>query len=169
MGGDITRTLENLPGFLGSGDFAKGKVHKLITIGTPHLGSPLASQLLQANNSCTRDLMARSPAGNVAIVTATVDGVPAVGGGIGDLQPGSAALGFANTNGHNVPTALLAGQATSANFAGLTSTGCLGARYIRHHCGTDPLAQNLTSTGWSQVFAGQASDAIVPVGSELAG
>ena len=41
---------------------------------------------------------------------------------------------------------------------------------IRHKCAsTDPLAANLTSTGWNTVFAGNANDGVVPLLSQLNG
>lgn len=42
------------------------------TIGTPHLGSPLASQLLQDTNACIRNLLASKE--HIALRTATVAG-----------------------------------------------------------------------------------------------
>jgi hypothetical protein len=42
MGGLVVRQAEQLAGFLGTDSFGYGYVHELITIGTPHLGSPLA-------------------------------------------------------------------------------------------------------------------------------
>ncbi len=175
MGGTITRTLQNLPGFTSSLSFGIGIVHKLITIGTPHLGTPLATQLIQTNNTCTRNLLAAN--NKIAFFTATVSGVSGVSGGIGDLHgDGSTQLNSSpalnriyNSNGPMVPTATLAGTTTPSNLTTLDDT-ISRAHYIRHKCAsTDPLAANLTSTGWNTVFAGNANDGVVPLLSQLNG
>jgi pimeloyl-ACP methyl ester carboxylesterase len=165
MGGTTTRTLEYLPQFTNGASFGVGSVHKLITIGTPHLGSPLAIQLIQSNNTCIRNLLADG--GNVAFFTATVAGVPNVSGGDGDLQGDGfgGTLSFAlnaiqPANGHEVATALIAGTMTANNTNSLSSTFS-AAGYIRYECRGNPLADNLTPAGWPTVF-GQPSDAIVP-------
>ena len=51
MGGDIMRTVASLPTFLSADTYGVGPIDKLITIGTPHLGSPLAIQLLQEGDN----------------------------------------------------------------------------------------------------------------------
>ena len=90
MGGVVTRTWVKTPGFADYRTFGKGYIHKLITIGTPHLGSPLAVELGNtSDNSCTRTGMALI--GNVAINTAKVSAQP-VKGAIGDLNPLSGSL-----------------------------------------------------------------------------
>jgi len=167
MGGTITRTLENLPGFTGADSFGVGSVHKLITIGTPHLGSPLAADLL-FGNSCTAGFLAENQ--NVSLATVTIQGVPGVSGGIGDLQPTSFALGqIQDPNGHEVPTALIAGTMTQANLGGLNCTLCV-ASYLRSvKCPSDFLASNLTASGWPTVFGGAPSDAVVPLASQWNG
>jgi pimeloyl-ACP methyl ester carboxylesterase len=169
MGGTITRTLENLAAFTGPESFGVGNVHKLITIGTPHLGTPLSTQLIQVNNTCIRDLLADKK--NVAFFTATVAGAN-VSGGAGDLQGDgsggsmSGALNnLLNPNGHEVPTGLIVGTMATSNLSSLNCTLC-GASYIRSTCSNNPLAISLTSTGWPTVFGGP-SDGIVPRLSQL--
>src|ERR1700730_8687545 len=165
MGGTITRTLENLPGFTGQESFGLGNVHKLISIGTPHLGSPLATQLLQTNNSCLRNLLAGR--GNVAFLTATVAG-GGVSGGVGDLQGdgfggslSEALLRIQPANVHEVATALIAGSMNSNNTSSLNCVLC-AVNYIRQfRCQGNPLADSLTAGGWPTIF-GQPSDGIVP-------
>ena len=87
MGGLVTRALEQLPDFAGSNSWGKGYVHKLITIGTPHRGSPLATQLLQDNNTCVRMVLAKAQ--KVTFDSANL-GQGWENGGVGDLQPGRA-------------------------------------------------------------------------------
>jgi len=65
MGGDIVRTIALGSGFQSNDTYGHGPVDKLITIGTPHLGTPLATQLVQDDaNACFR--LALSLAGNGA-------------------------------------------------------------------------------------------------------
>jgi uncharacterized membrane protein len=61
MGGNIARTLPLLSTFFANVTFGQGSIHKLITIDTPHLGSPLATRLLSAeeNGGCIQTLLAK--------------------------------------------------------------------------------------------------------------
>lgn len=170
MGGLVTRTLENLSDYLDKSSFKSGSVHKLITIGTPHLGSPLAQQLLQSANSKVRNFLAWR--GRASVYTASVAGRPTTGA-VGDLQGDangmnlSAALtAIARPNGHEVPTALIAARITPTNTASLDSLFSAGNLLIRATCAGDPLADNLTSTSWRTVFGNQESDGIVPESSQ---
>ncbi len=167
MGGTITRTVEGLPEYIGPESFGLGNVHKLITIGTPHLGTPLATQLLQANNSCIRNLLAKK--GKLSLSSATVGG-SSVSGAVGDLEgdglggtlsPALQKIG--TSNGHEIPTALISGIMAQGNLSGLNYSAA--AAYLRFKC-SDPLAQSLTVGGWPNIFR-QDSDAIVPLTSQL--
>lgn len=174
MGGDITRSLRAVSSFASSSNFGKGGVHKLITIGTPHLGSPLATQLLQTSNVCVAGLLAG--AGNISFSTVTLSAGGTVTGGVGDLQGngtgGGLSLALTALQSSFVipfPTALIAGTINSTNLNGLNCSFC-AAGYIRYKCGGtkpgDPLAQNLTATSWPTVLGGP-SDSVVPYTSEL--
>jgi hypothetical protein len=55
MGGTVARTLINLQRFVAPETYGAGYIHKLITIGTPHEGSPLAFDLIQTANTCLRN------------------------------------------------------------------------------------------------------------------
>ena len=172
MGGDIVRSLRLQPlqaSYLSSDTFAQGPIHKLITIGTPHLGTPLATQLLQPQNSCIRNVLAKK--GNIAFNTVTFSPTT-YAGGVGDLQGdgfgGGLSIALQNlrsSNVHPTPTAVIAGIMNALNLSGLNCTLCV-ASYIAHHCKSDPLASNLTAAKWPSVF-GQSSDAIVPRFSQL--
>ena len=128
MGGTITRALQYLASYTGPESFGKGNVHKLITIGTPHLGSPLATQMLADDNQCARTWL--GVGGTVAINIATVAGVPMVSGAAADLQgPGltgiiSPALSAIQPMTSNpVPTAMIAGMTTQqANLQNVGTT-----------------------------------------------
>lgn len=172
MGGDITRTLPLQKGFLSDNTLGQGNVHKVITIDTPHLGTPLAIDLLQDGNTCVRNLLAVG--GNIAFSSVTLSGQQ-VNGAVGDLEGDgtggglSTALGNLQQTGfHQLPTALISGVVDSTNLDSLSTS--FTANVIFQICGVlfgDPLAQALTPKGWPTVF-GQASDAIAPLSSQLA-
>jgi len=174
MGGDITRYLALQPSFLSGVTFGQGNVHKVITIDTPHLGTPLAIQILQNDNTCVRNLLASK--GNIAFSSVILNG-SSVNGAAGDFQGdgfgGSLSMALddlKNKVTHPLPTALIAGIMDSGNLAHLLVPGNATAIYVV--CGTgllNPLALELTPFTWSAVFGGQDSDAIVPLASQLNG
>jgi pimeloyl-ACP methyl ester carboxylesterase len=169
LGGLITRTLPLLPTFLSNTTFAEGVVHKLITIDTPHLGSPVAADFL--STQCARYLLAS--AGNFAFLSATIP-QGTFSGAVGDLQGNGfggnlspALQTIANSGSHPLPTALTYGIAETNNFSSLATNNT--SRALHNICGTlfgEPVAQRLTPTGWPTEF-GQDSDGIVPEASEL--
>ncbi|MCU1240036.1 MAG: hypothetical protein JWO71_762 [Candidatus Acidoferrum typicum] len=172
MGGVIARTAALQPGFLNDNlnpSFGQGYIHKLVTIDSPHLGSPLATQLLtpQESGGCLQLLLANRQ--KFVFNTVTLNGAGTVSGAVADLvdAPMSPALSnIANNSPHPLPTSLIAGIYT--DWPGLDSSGTAWA--IRHWplgCPSDPLAQRLTSTGWQQLFNNQPNDAIVSESSEL--
>ncbi len=186
MGGLVTRQAEGLPGFADSSSFGAGSIHKLITIGTPHFGSPFATRLLQ--ESCMaflKDLQGYLVLGqNVRFA----NGSPSADGAVFDLQgtptgtsPGlSGALQQLNGRaGFGVQTHLIAGSMTSANFgpSGGSGPALATADLICNHInpisllyGSSPMAESMKSyQGWQQIFNNAPSDAIVPVASQLAG
>jgi len=175
MGGDISRTMPSLTGFLcgdascGQVNYNLGPVHKLITIGTPHRGSPLAVDLLPNSggdpNSCVRRVLATKNLASFQTVTIGTN-TPPVNGAVGDLAAAPANL---PTTGP-FPIAYLAGSTAQSNLAtvGQTTSGkLLGA------CSAflDPLALYLDPTLWNEVFGGpaNANDGVVPVTSQLNG
>jgi len=171
MGGDVTRTFPQVKGFYGSTTYGLGGVHKVITIGTPHWGSPLAPHLLDNNNQCVRGVLALSGSPSFTSVTFT-NGMTTTGG-VGDLEGDgfggslSAALQRLQTPiPHPLPTALIQGLESQSQLDGLN--GSAVAEAIRVFCFTDYLAKHLTSTGWPEIF-NQESDSIVPALSEVAG
>jgi hypothetical protein len=168
MGGDVARTLPLLPVYsTNSTTFGQGIIHKLITIDTPHQGSPLATNLLLSANACTRGILAG--AGKYAFSSVQLNGQN-VNGAIGDIRPSSAALNAINNppqpQPHPLPSALIAGIYT--NFASLNCSLCAAAilRNQNTGCPNDPLAQSLTQQGWPAIF-GEQNDAIVGLSSQL--
>jgi pimeloyl-ACP methyl ester carboxylesterase len=182
MGGDVTRALVQLPRNVSPSSFGAGSVHKLITIGTPHLGSPVALALLTpptgpGNNNCVRQTL--EAFGNVALSSATVAGTSFTGA-IADLgapvgatadngQLSQAIQNIQSGSGLQAPTALIGGTMAAQNLASL---GPPNFNVLRAICGAaagDPLANSLTSTGWPLVFGagGQPSDGMVSLVSQL--
>jgi len=183
MGGDISRTLALQTGalslqanFLDAKTFGQGSIHKLITVDTPHLGSTLATQLLQGQNACVRNKLALAGMASfesVGVITSLGPAAIGLPGAVGDLvdSPLSQALtniSINNSGQRTVRTALIGGAENGANLAGLANTSSLG--FVLHTaCGTfgsSQLAANLTPTGWPTVF-GQDNDAIVGQASQF--
>lgn len=193
MGGNVARTMAvpNEPWtFLTNGTYGIGPIEKLITIGTPHLGSPLATQLLPTGssdpNSCVREVLGHG--GDVALQVANV-GNARVNGGVNDLVgDGQDTSGLsellqslrAAQSTQPFPMAYLSGTESAGNLAGLSScdvSGCTAAA-INSICGTlfhDPLGNSFTSDKWPFVFGantnGQAnpSDGVaLPLGGTSA-
>ena len=171
MGGDITRTLPSITQFYHPITFTLGFVHKVITIGTPHWGSPLATMLLTSSNECVRGVLATN--GSPSFTSVTFKNGTKTSGGVADLQGDgfggglSAALQkLQNPIPHALPTALIQGLESQSQLDGLNSSSA--AQAIRLLCFTDPLAKDLTSSGWPKIF-GQESDSIVPALSAVAG
>ncbi len=163
MGGDIARTMPTLTNFLnGSSNYNLGFIHKLITIGTPHLGTQLAVDLLPFGssdpNKCVRNALWLFK--DVSLQSATVNGSP-WDGAVGDLQ-----LGVSGTQ--SLPTAHIAGSTTSANLSQLDAYFSVSSS-LYNTCGAvsnDPLALRLTPTLWNQEFGGVANDGIVTLISQ---
>jgi pimeloyl-ACP methyl ester carboxylesterase len=171
MGGDITRTFPLIKGFYGNTTFGLGGVHKMITIGTPHWGSPLAPHLLDNNNQCVRGILATS--GSPSFTSVIFNNGKTTTGGVGDLQGDGFGGGLSPALQalqvpipHPLPTALIQGLESQSQLDGLDSSSV--AKAIRLFCFTDYLARHLTSKGWPEIF-NQESDSIVPALSEVAG
>lgn len=193
MGGDVTRTMPLIPGFASATTFGRGDVHKLITIDTPHLGSPLGIDLLPASNGddpnkCVRGLFGFSSFYAVASVT-TPDGKQ-IDGAMGDLagdgtgstlSPALQAMLSSSTNPPLqtplLPTAFVAAIAGPTQLGGLDychqhykdkkpPKQCDKYTLLQAFCGSNPLVKNMTSADWEDnVMMGQ-SDALVPFTSE---
>ena len=171
MGGDITRTMPMLSKFYSPTTFALGFIHKVITIGTPHWGSPLATMLLNNNNECVRGVLTQS--GSPSFSSVTFQNGTSTTGGVSDLRGdgfggslSSALQKLKKPIAHPLPTALIQGLESQSQLDGLdTSPVALSIRIL---CFGDSLAGHLTSTGWPKIF-GQDSDSIVPALSEVAG
>lgn len=184
MGGDISRTfplvnnssfgitVPDQTTFLSPNNFGQGSIHKLITIDSPNLGSPLATQLLNGQNGCVAGILAsRNMPAFSSVQLAYESATISIPGAVGDLvdSPLSQALqNIAAPGQHVLPTALIAGTINSANLAGLaTDATALG---LQTTCGTlfrNPIA--LALPNWPSIFGNQANDAIVSLNSQLNG
>ena len=177
MGGDVARTLPQMPGYLDQYNYGLGVVHKLITIGTPHQGSPLATDLLQSSNQCVRSLF--SARGLYAFSTVTSLSGATINGGVGDLQPTSSAVSAIHTGSAIIPTAMIGAQLSSGQLAGAGGLSPSWGYVLTTLCGaptgvSDPLALALNPTGWPALFVSPtnpagASDGIVPLSSAFDG
>jgi pimeloyl-ACP methyl ester carboxylesterase len=167
MGGDISRTMFLLSTFLSGTTFGAGPINKLITVATPHLGTPVAADLLSSSNTCARNVLASD--GDIALQSITFSGTTA-DGAVLDLE-GSGTGSSLSTALSNLkatqpfPTSYIAGIATSTNLNGLSCIFC-AAEALRILCSGDPLATDLTAKKWTTIY-GQNNDTIVPVDSAL--
>jgi pimeloyl-ACP methyl ester carboxylesterase len=163
MGGVITRMMPLQLTFFSDVTFRKGIVHKLITLDTPHRGSPIAPRLLQPENKCVTNLLDK--AGNVSLGSVVMKDGRFIFAAVGDLSPGSLALTeIAAPGAPRAPTHFVVG--TYTNWSSLDSSKM--ALFMRTWCSSAPLAQSLTSTGWPAVF-GEGNDGIVGATSQAAG
>ncbi len=172
MGGDVSRTMLLLPNYLSNPTFptfGAGPINKLITIATPHLGTPVAALLLASNNACVRNVLAGDQ--DYALASITFSGQMA-NGAVGDLEGngfgGSLSMALTNLNQIQTQpfkTAYIAGIATSTNLNGLSCIFCT-AEVVRALCSSNPLAKDLTATKWTTIY-GQSNDTIVPLDSAL--
>ncbi len=167
MGGDISRTMFLLSTYLSATTFGAGPINKLITIATPHLGTPVAADLLASNNTCARNVLASD--GDIALQSITFSGTTA-NGAVFDLEGNGfgSSLSVALSNLKQTQpfrTAYIAGIATSGNLKGLSCLFC-NAGALRLICAGNPLAADLTAAKWPTIY-GQNNDTIVPVDSAL--
>lgn len=58
MGNLVVRQMSTLPTFRRNENSRAGDVHKVISVGGPHLGSPLAASLLESSSGCVRGFVA---------------------------------------------------------------------------------------------------------------
>ncbi len=179
MGGDIARYLTTDVSYLDDPSFRQGLIHKLITIDAPHKGSPLATDLLNAANSCVASTM--SFLQNTVVTQATLATGEVVQGAVSDLQDLNSNGVFVsqglntinNFIGQPIPTAFIAADANAANYAGLQGTSLLKGMFYILGCSNNPIYQAMSPTTWSpttwsdQIFNGNDNDGIVAVSSQL--
>jgi hypothetical protein len=179
MGGDITRTLVLQPGFYVDTNFLAGDIHKVVTINTPHLGTPVASNLLSSDNNCISGLLGLH--GMNVIGELPVNG-QLVSGAINDLSADgyvggnfSEALNDLQVRGTSqlLPVAVIASKEDATNLSGLDCDVCI-VKVIKNLCYFDPLTNFMHPQTWPSIFSTppyqpQGDDALVPFVSELDG
>ena len=153
MGGLVVRMLPLLEqAFFRDDNFQLGDVHKLINIGTPHFGSPLARFLRRS--PCVSDFL-------------TDNGRPTNQGAIEDLVPNSQALN--QINGTSSPLELhqivgLAGEQNKRDSENSTVLFLLGRIICRHDFRRIP-----SGTFFDTVLQTPEHDLIVPASSQRGG
>lgn len=167
MGGAIVRTIQTRPTNFGWQTFGAGPFHKLITIDTPHRGSPVATQLIRPANACMRRRIALF-APNFALQSAVIAGTAGTtNGAVGDLveSPLSGALQRLSSSGvRPLLVSFVAG--TYDDWPALEFA--FNAVLLRLTC-DDPLSEALTPDGWPTVFGHELNDAIVSRTSQIDG
>ena len=172
MGGDVARAMAVMPFYLARDNYDKGVIHKMITLDTPHRGTPVANRLLQANteenNGCFR--IGLAIAGHWSYLMAT-GSFGFTNGAVGDLQVGSPELQLLGES--TIPTARIAAQ--------YLNWGTVGRGFLTHICkfldSHSLLAKQLTDTPtrWPAVFTdsddpvNHPNDGLVSVTSQLNG
>lgn len=142
MGGMVTRTMALLPGFANPENLGNGYVRRLITVNTPHLGTPFAVRLQEQPSSCSAVLGTFGMATDKGAVRDLRSDSPPV---LQDLRQRNGALAL--------QTHAIAGVASAPQIS--TSENSLGAFAIKLACPTV-----LPSNNFQAVF-GQPHDLIV--------
>lgn len=165
MGGVIARTMvSDLPGYYAN-TFGKGLIRRLVTLGTPHEGSPWANLLWTGHNTriigSLLDRFFRSMGSHIHFCG------PIDEGAIEDLQIGSNALQNMGTT--NVPSFALIGDCnpddnTMIPFIDAAYNAC---RFF--HINTGSLNTSSRTAFVNSVMNGLASDLIVPGLSQQGG
>lgn len=182
MGGLVTRDISLLPEYVDKASFDAGNIHKLITIGTPHYGTPFATEVLK--DPLVESILALQ--GRLAFGWGVVVGWQLmVPGAVYDMQGDTTGTGGGLTpnltalnaqgNPHPLRVAAIAGRLDpDTNLQGLSSrwrkvqkpaAQIVGSLY---GCGPCKIESALSAGTWNTVFGGNDSDAMVSVTSQLA-
>jgi len=177
LGGLMARGMIRLPRFYSDETYQRGRFHKLITLGTTHLGSHQSLRLLDGTNDCSRSKGIYSGAYN--LTEAVIDGVR-YNGAVFD-QTGDGTLSGASEKIQElheplpklgdgsapprVPTAFVAGGWTNDNSS--TDVDSQGGK-LRVVC-SDFMAEHFRVSLWDEIFDGLLNDVIVSVVSAADG
>jgi hypothetical protein len=133
MGGLVSRQVTSLLDFKNDINYQKGIMHKLVTIGTPHRGTPLVNLMLLPDIDCVRQsatqppiFTGRAPNVNVNVFNATIDGKPTI-------IPGAALQ--MEGNGRDIPTIQGGSNAALANLASIAPIGKVPTSLITGNIG----------------------------------
>jgi pimeloyl-ACP methyl ester carboxylesterase len=188
MGGLVARTMPTLTAYAQNRNYNRGSIHKLITIGTPHLGSPQALYILKDENRCFRENFVKLFFKNSIDIQSVVLSSSLVSGGTGDL----AGIGLKKVNEGGVILPSPAIQQLDASIPLALIAGDMGDRIddlqfnfvrtvVANGCGSNPLSDFFSTENYSKLFDPFAfvparqnleriayrSDAIVPLTSAL--
>ncbi len=159
MGGDITRTMvARQPAYM-SNTFGMGLIHRFVTLGTPHYGSPWANLLWGLHNL--------PEGGPVVDYLASSVGYPIDQGAVEDLQQGSTAL--LNMGATNASSFALIGDIDPTN---ITSTTLINFIYqVCVFMGYQPVGVDTSSAVAfiNSIMNNQANDGIVTGPSQAGG
>ena len=143
-------------------NYGQGDIRRLITIGTPHLGSELATAVWEVYQS--------GPGGQALAALLERNGMPIDLGAVQDLTVGSAAI--SGLKATEVPVVCLAGQADlSSQTASRSLFGVLlsSARFCLLNFLTLDLAVATEVEMGNSIFNGAPNDTVVSVTSQLGG
>ena len=178
MGGLVARQISTLPQYTGQESFGVGNIHKLITIGTPHYGSPFAMDALMdpwIENHFAK--LGRLVLGWKVVVSgqnvpgAAYDLLGDANGIGGGLSPNLSALNNTAGNLHALPVAEIAGKMNPANWQGTVSYwNEIGSWLVLtfSNCGPCTIENALKAGNWPSLFNGHDSDGVVAVTSQFA-
>lgn len=178
MGGLIARYMPTLREYYDPENYGIGYIHKMVSIGTPHLGTPQATFILSPAARCARELGARFESLNFAVATVKkksgqiveIAGATEEMRGDGNLAEGvrSAALERINMRADPFPIATIAGDATPLLY--LLDGIRQPASGMRFACPQDPYAQRHTSLDYPKIFDPIVFDGVtgsnIPVASD---
>jgi pimeloyl-ACP methyl ester carboxylesterase len=165
MGGLVSRAMATESDFFEAETLTGGYIHKLITVGTPHLGSPYADEMAKPENDCPRRLANFSGDGFVTeVITADGQSVPGALLELHNIEganaTGNLALQRINlTILRPLNTAMIAGVMSSQQLKGLDGPST-GASVLKAACTGASLPHFLTSTTFPELM-GPQSDGLV--------
>lgn len=148
-------------GYLRPDNFHAGDIHKLVTVNTPHFGSPVSCTVMSADNLYYGGADATEQ-GYEALVgvdpgVCRAPAQPMTSGAIADLRPDSAAISSMNSVAGGPPVHAIVGNSDVDN-----SQHPYAVRTYR-------MATWLCDYTSAEAFMGGPSDAVVPVASQLGG
>ncbi len=164
LGATVLRTLPLRPNYFTSNTYARGYLHKVISIGGPHLGTPFAGAILSPANKCSRDILERfggfyvfGPCQTCVTATATQLSTDYKGsGGVGDMlgRGDGTDLSAALTNllrrsSVPLPIAYLSGELSDTQIDQITTRApplCFTVPVTKTTKCTGPLPTNLVQT-----------------------
>jgi len=180
MGGLVARQITRADYYYSEGSsFRSGNIHKIITIATPHFGSPLANLLFQ--DPCAENALARNGYLVLGTPVQLSDGTITHGAaydlqGAADGSSGGVSLWLSMLNGSGrAPVAEVAGKystqdpALGGTFLNLLMDVAPAYCYLSNLGHPSPLLQYTGPGAWKGIFNGQDNDALVSKNSALAG